>query len=297
MDVSLETFLRLLAPLCGYLNCGPRLQALAIRAPAAKVRKVTTSHATTINPSTPPPADENAQGAAFVTTRWSMVLSAGNQSSPQRASALEQLCRAYWYPLYAYVRRRGHSPEDAQDLTQSFFARLLEKNWLAAADRERGKFRSFLLTALKNFLANEWDKASRQKRGGHAHIISLDAAALETRFGHEPADPATPETEFDRQWALTLLDLVLHSLEKEYAANGKGELFVNLRSTLSGERATIPYAQIAARLDSTEGAIKVAVHRLRERYREILREEIAHTVETSAQVEEELRHLFAALSS
>jgi RNA polymerase sigma-70 factor (ECF subfamily) len=252
-----------------------------------------TSAASSEPGSSPDPAPPRA---LFVTTHWSQVLAAANQASPNSDDALETLCRAYWYPLYAYVRRRGHSPDDAEDLTQAFFARLLEKNWLADADRERGRFRSFLLASLKHFLANEWDKAQTQKRGGRVHVIPLETAVAETRYQREPADEAAADKAFDRRWALALLDLVLAGLRDEYHATRKGELFEQLRSTLAGERAAAPYAEIAARLRLSEGAVKVAVHRLRQRYREILREEIAHTVETPAQVEEELRHLFAALA-
>jgi RNA polymerase sigma-70 factor (ECF subfamily) len=233
----------------------------------------------------------------FVTTRWSVVLSAGNQASPGSTNALESLCRVYWFPLYAYVRRCGYSPGDAQDLTQAFFARLLEKNWLADARRERGRFRSFLLASMKHFLANEWDKAQAQKRGGRAQVIPLQTDTAETRYLHEPADDDTPDKAFDRRWALAVLDRVLALLREEYVGSGRGELYEQLRTTLEGARTAAPYASIAARLGLTEGAVKVAVHRLRQRYREILREEIAQTVETAAQVEEELRHLFAALAT
>lgn len=232
----------------------------------------------------------------FATTHWSVVLSAGAQESPESGRALETLCRNYWYPLYAYVRRTGHSPQDAEDLTQTFFERLLEKEWLAAADQTRGRFRSFLLSSLKHFLANEWDKVSAQKRGGHVRLLSLDSRAAETRFHHEPADTTTPDKQFDRRWALTLLDTVLKRLQQEYSDDGKAGLFEKVKGTLSGDRASAPYARIARELNMSEGAVKVAVHRLRQRYRAILREEISQTVGSSGDVEDELRHLFAALS-
>jgi RNA polymerase sigma-70 factor (ECF subfamily) len=250
----------------------------------------------TTSPDTTPPHQESPRAAVFVTTRWSVVLSAGKHASPQAADALENLCRAYWFPLYAHVRRCGHSPSDAQDLTQAFFARLLEKNWLADANRERGRFRSFLLASLKHFLANEWDKAQAQKRGGQVRLIALQADTAETRYLHDPADDDTPNKAFDRRWALAVLDRVLALLREEYVGSGRGELYEQLRATLEGVRTAAPYAAIAKQLGLTEGAVKVAVHRFRQRYREILREEIAQTVETPAQVEEELHHLFAALA-
>ena len=234
--------------------------------------------------------------AVFATTHWSVVLSAGAKESPESSRALEILCRTYWYPLYAHVRRTGRNAQDAEDLTQAFFERLLEKEWLAAADRTRGRFRSFLLSSLKHYLANEWDRVSAQKRGGHVRILSLDAREAETRFHHEPADTTTPDRQFDRRWALTLLDTVLGRLQQEYADEGKAGLFEHLKGTLGGDRASAPYARIAGELGMSEGSVKVAVHRLRQRYRAMLRAEIAQTVATEADVEDELRHLFAALS-
>ena len=235
-------------------------------------------------------------GAWFATTRWTVVLSAGDSSSPHAATALESLCRAYWYPLYAYVRRRGHSPADAQDLTQEFFAQLLEHDWIARADRHKGRFRSFLLMAMNRFLANEWDRAKTLKRGGRVRVVPLALETAETRYAHEPADTCTPEQVFEKQWALALLESVLSRLREEYAKDGKAVLFDTLKSCLVGSRETQPYAAVAAELHMTEGAVKVAVCRLRERYRERLKEEIAHTVASPAEVEEELRHLFRSLA-
>jgi RNA polymerase sigma-70 factor (ECF subfamily) len=233
----------------------------------------------------------------FVSTRWSLVLSAQAQDSPQAARALEELCRAYWFPLYAHVRPAGHAPADAEDLTQAFFARLLEKRWLDAADRERGRFRSFLLGALKHFLANEWDKARAQKRGGRAQVVSLDAPAGEERLRQEPeAREASPDREFDRRWALALLDTVLARLEREYAAAGKARLFDRLKISLGADRQSLDYPGLARELALSEGAARVAVHRLRQRYRALLRDEIAQTVASPAEVEDELRQLFAALA-
>lgn len=249
------------------------------------------------SPSPTTPATGSTGGAGvFATTHWSVVLRAGREQVPQSAQALETLCRTYWYPLYAYVRRTGKKPQDAEDLTQAFFARFLEKQWIAEANAQRGRFRSFLLASFKHFLANEWDKENAQKRGGRVSVFSLDSNAAETRFHYEPADTATPDRQFDRRWALTLLDTVLKRLQQEYAEEGKGELFERVKSTLGGDRASAPYARIARELGTSEGAVKVAVHRLRQRYRAVLRAEIAQTVATAADVEDELRHLFAALS-
>jgi len=211
-------------------------------------------------------------------------------------AALEKLCQTYWYPLYAYVRRRGHSPHDAQDLTQAFFARLLERHWLEDADRERGRFRTFLLTAMSRFLANEWDKLRARKRGGHAVHVPVQLDTAETRYGHEPADDRTPERCYERRWALTLLDTVLQRLRSEYESDGRQAVFGALSSCLVGGRESQPYAQLAARLHMNEGAVKVAVHRLRKRYRQLLRDEIAQTTAGPGDVDGELRHLFAVLA-
>jgi len=232
----------------------------------------------------------------FVTTHWSVVLSVRDENAAQSRKALENLCRAYWHPLYAYVRRLGRSPEDAQDLTQEFFARLLARQAMAKANPERGRFRSFLLASFKNFLAGEWEKVRAQKRGGRVQVIPLDFDTAETRCGPQPSSGDTPEKAFDRQWSLSLLDVVLCRLRKEYTDSNRNQLFVGLKETLGGGRAEIPYRELAVRLGMSEGAVKVATHRLRRRYRELLREEIAHTVSGPEEVEEELRHLFAALA-
>ncbi len=224
------------------------------------------------------------------------MLSARDLRSPHAATALETLCRAYWFPLYAYARRRGHSPADAEDLTQEFFAQLLEHNWVARADPHKGRFRSFLLMAMSRFLANAWDKARTVKRGGQVRLVSLSLDTAETRYTREPADTSTPEQAFEKQWALTLLDEVLHHLRSDYERDGKVNLFDALKPCLVGTRETQPYAELATRLGMTEGAVKVAVSRLRERYRERLREEIAHTVASTAEVDAELRHLFRVLA-
>ncbi len=241
--------------------------------------------------STPPPP---ASDAWFVTTHWSLVLSARAGDSPQSAAALETLCRTYWFPLYAYVRRQGRAAHDAQDLTQGFFARLLQKDYLQAAAREKGKFRTFLLVAFKRFLANEWDREHAQKRGGFTPVVSIDQELAESRFAAEPAHSIQPDVLFDRQWAMTLLDQTMRQLQAEYVASGRAKLFEYLQSCLAREESALPYAEIATRLNLTEAAVKMAVHRLRARYREILRAEIAHTVSGPEEVEEEIRHLFSS---
>ena len=232
----------------------------------------------------------------FVTTHWSVVLTAGATDTTSAHEALAKLCRSYWYPLYAYIRRRGHSPEDAEDLTQEFFARFLEHNWVGRADREKGRFRTFLLSAMNYFLANEWDKARAQKRGGGAAPLPLEFDAAETRYSHEPADQVTPEQHFERRWVLALLEQVLGRLREEFEQEGKAELFAALNPCLVGDRTLLPYAELGEKLRLGEGAVKSAVHRLRQRYRQLLREEIAQTVAAPGEVDEELRHLFAVLA-
>ena len=228
----------------------------------------------------------------FATTHWSMVVNAGGRHSPEASRALATLCENYWFPIYAFVRRAGRSAEDAQDLTQEFFVRLLEKQFLATADRHKGRFRTFLLTAVKRFLANEQDRIQAQKRGGGRKITSL--ADLGARYCQEPADTLTSERIFEQQWALTLLEQVLARLQAEMAADGKVDLFNALKDHLTGSHAT-GYATTAARLGMTEGAVRVAAHRLRQRYRELLREEIAQTVASPDEIEAQIRYLFACL--
>ncbi|HKW28107.1 MAG TPA: sigma-70 family RNA polymerase sigma factor [Verrucomicrobiae bacterium] len=255
----------------------------------------------TSNPATPPetasPENSASRQPAFVTTHWSVVLTAGHSDTTCAGAALEKLCQTYWYPLYAYVRRRGQSPEDAQDLTQAFFTRLLERNWVGQADQQKGRFRSFLLSAMNHFLADEWDKARAQKRGGGLAPLPLEFDAAETRYSHEPADNVTPEHSYERRWALTLLDTVLHRLQSEYELEGRSELFAALHPCLVGDRGSQPYADLAAKLGVTENTVKSLVHRLRQRYRQLLRDEIAQTVAEPGEVDEELRHLFAVLGS
>ena len=232
----------------------------------------------------------------FTTTHWSVVLAAGQDDSPHAVQALERLCRSYWYPLYAFVRRSGHTPEDAQDLTQEFFARLLDKHYLSAVHPERGKFRWFLLSAVKRFLINERERASAAKRGGTSPHIPFDGEKAEQRYRLDAADHSTPDKLFDRAWATNLIQTTYQRLEEEYALEGKGRFFERLRVFLSGDETDVTYAEAGAELGMTEGAVKVAVHRLRRRYRDLLREQVAQTVHTAAELEEELRNLRAVFS-
>jgi RNA polymerase sigma-70 factor (ECF subfamily) len=230
----------------------------------------------------------------FATTRWTVVLAAGRSAAANASQALEELCHTYWLPLYTYVRRQGHSREDAEDLTQAFFARFLEKNYLAEVSSDRGRFRAFLLASLKHFLANEWDRLRRQKRGGGAALLSLDWQSAEAAYQFEPADHLSPDRLYDRAWAVTLLERVLGRLREENAEPGKAEFFEQLKPFLTVGKAGIPYAQVASTLGLAEGAARVAVHRLRRRYREILRDEIGQTLSDPAQIDEEMRALFDA---
>ena len=242
--------------------------------------------------SAPPQA---VQGDYFVTTRWTVVVSAGHTSSPQSDQALGDLCRMYWYPLYAYVRRQGYSKEDAEDLTQAFFARFLQKNYLRGLSSDSGKFRAFLLACLKHFLANEWDKANCVKRGGGAEHLSLDWQSADHRYRLEPPDTLSPDRLFDREWATALLERVITRLREEYLTMDKESLFEHGRGFLMAKADAVPHAQAARQLGMDEGALRVAVHRLRQRYRELLREEIAQTLANPGLVEEELRSLQEAL--
>jgi len=237
-----------------------------------------------------------SSGRVFTTTHWSVVLAASLHESPQADEALAQLCRVYWQPLYAFIRRRGYEEQEAKDLTQEFFARLLRKNYLRAVDRKKGKFRSFLLAALEHFLANEWRDAHAQKRGGGATLISMDEESAEQQYLQIPSRGVSPEELFARQWAMTLLEQVLANLRREFAAAGKAALFEDLKIFLTGEKRPVSYGELAAKLQTTEPALKMAVSRMRQRYGELLRAEIANTVSSPEQVEEELRALFAALS-
>jgi len=223
-------------------------------------------------------------------------LLAGAESSPQALSALETLCRTYWRPIYAFVRRSGHSPHDAQDFTQEFFARLLEGGSLRAADPHKGHFRSFLLGALKHFLANEWKRSQRQKRGGGCTVLSLEELQAETQASGEPADALTPEKSYDRRWAEAVLGQAMERLREEHARAGKAERFDALKLYLPSGEEPASYAETAGRLGLSEGAVKWAIHQLRQRYGELVRAEVADTLANPAEAETELRHLLAALS-
>jgi RNA polymerase sigma factor (sigma-70 family) len=232
----------------------------------------------------------------FATTHWSVVKAAGAQDLPGRAQALEKLCRAYWYPLYAYVRRRGFGPEDAQDLTQEFFTRLLKKNYPGQADPAKGKFRSFLLLTLSHFLADEFDRATARKRGGGQVFISLDQEVAEGRYRRELSAELDPEKLFERRWAQNILEQALSRLRAEFGAENQPEAYAVLKMFEPGEQSTLSYAEAAARLGISESAIKSKIHRLRQRHRELVREEIAQTVSSEAEVDEELRHLLSVLA-
>jgi len=230
--------------------------------------------------------------ADFAATRWSLVLSAHAGDPEAAGQALEELCGTYWYPLYAFVRRQGRDADEARDLTQSFFARLIEKRWLAAAAPEKGRFRTFLLTALSHFLANEWIRERRLKRGGGHQFVALDAATAEERYRLEPADTATPEVLFERRWALTVLENAFAALESESRASGRQALFNALRPHLAGDPDADAFAATAPSLGMSEGALKVAAHRLRRRYGELVRAEIGRTVDDGpAAGDVELQHL------
>ncbi len=242
-------------------------------------------------------ASESSRYRPFATTRWSIVVAAGDRTSSDSQQALATLCQSYWYPLYAYVRRRGYQPAEAQDLTQAFFTQLLEKGTLAAADQNRGKFRTFLLASLNHFLANQDRAARAAKRGGEKTVYSLDLEAGERLYGMEPADRATPDQIFQRRWAMTLLQRAVENLRSEYEQSQRLHIFEALKGYLGGETSRVPYREIAQQLDATEGAIKVAVHRLRRRCRELLRQEIAHTVDSPDEIDDELQSLFQAIAS
>jgi RNA polymerase sigma-70 factor (ECF subfamily) len=245
-------------------------------------------------------ADSSSQSVGppkdyFATTHWTVVLAAGRRSTPQAEIALEELCHTYWYPLYAYVRR-GRSKEDAEDLVQGFFARFLEKNYLEGLSSDKGRFRAFLLASLKHFLANEWERARTLKRGGGTKTLSLDWASADEKYQIEPADNLTPDKLYDRAWAVTLLERVILRLQTECSEAGQGKTFHELKPSLMLGKSAIPYAEAAAKLGLSEGALRVAVHRLRRRYRELLRQEIAQTLSRPDQVEEEIKALFSAFA-
>ena len=233
----------------------------------------------------------------FATTHWSVVLAAGDSFSPQHEQALSKLCQTYWFPLYAYLRRRGYDRHQAEDWTQAFFAQMIDKRRLSGISPKPGKFRSFLLASLKNFVANEIDRVQAQKRGGSHTILSLDFGNAERQYISEPTHQMSPEKLFEKSWALTVLEHTMNQLEAEFASSNKLKLFDHLRIYLTAETNTIPYRDVAVQLRMTEGAVKMAVHRLRTRYRELLRENVAQTVATQEQIDEEIRELLSVLSS
>ncbi len=236
-------------------------------------------------------------GGVFATTHWSVVLAAGHPSSPDAQAALEQLCRAYWYPLYAYVRRQGYPPEDAQDLTQEFFARLLAGNYVAAVQPGNGRFRWFLLCAVKRFLLKERDRAGALKRGGDLTFVPFDAQQAEGLYRLEVADSGAPDQLYDRAWAVALVRKAHELLRQEYLSEGKHEVYERLKEFLSSDHADMTYEEVGRVLQMAEGAVKVAVHRLRRRLGNLLREQIAQTVHTPAELDEELRYLRTVFSS
>jgi RNA polymerase sigma factor (sigma-70 family) len=239
---------------------------------------------------------ESSDAAGFAATHWTVVLAAARSvESSRTAEAMTELCRTYWYPLYAFLRRRGHETHEAEDLTQDFFAHLLGRAFLANVDRAKGKFRSFLLASLKHFLSDQRDRASAQKRGGGQAMISLDGLDAEARYRLEPAQDITPEKMFEKQWALSVLEKVLSRLDTELAAEGKATLFEALKETLTGGRSG-RFAMIGAELGMTEGAVKTAAHRLRQRYRALIREEIGQTVGGAEEIEDEVRYLLSCLA-
>jgi RNA polymerase sigma-70 factor (ECF subfamily) len=247
-------------------------------------------------PTTDTPPSAPGQNAQFTTTHWSVVLAAGGGDSPAARQALEYLCQTYWYPVYAYVRRRGSSPEDAEDLAQEFFAGLLRRNDFAKVSRERGPFRAFLKGALNHLLSDQRDYVRAAKRGGGKIILSLDAQTAEQRYQLEPADTTNPDKLYDRRWALTLLETARARLAEEYAVAGKGDLYNHLKSMDSGAGEALPYAEIGRRLGKSESAIKTEASRLKRRYRQLVRAEVAQTVASAVEIDDEVRYLLAVIS-
>ncbi len=233
----------------------------------------------------------------FTTTRWTLVLAAKHRHDPGGADAFARLCERYYEPLYSYLRHRGRTPEDAQDLTQGFIARLMEKDVLLHADPARGKFRAFLLTSLKHYAANEHVRATAGKRGGARSSLSFDVETREGRYRNEPRDDRTPERLYDRRWALAVLERALDALRTEFRANGREEFFNAVHGSLTGESDAAPYRQIANRFGMSESGVKVTVHRMRLRYGELVRAEVAETVDTEEEVRDELRYLLSALGA
>jgi RNA polymerase sigma factor (sigma-70 family) len=244
-----------------------------------------------VNSTHPNRSPRSSASSLFVTTRWTVVLAAGHGAPGQEDRALEDLCQTYHFPLYAYVRRQGYSKEDAEDLVQSFFLRLLTRNYLQSVASEKGKFRAFLLACIKHFLANEWDRARTAKRGGGVQPLSLDWREADTRYQLAPADHLSPDKHFDRAWAITLLERVLARLHDECVIQAKTALFDVLKPLLTADKGALSYGDAAGALGMSEGAVRVAAHRLRRRYRELLREEVAQTLSAPDQLDEEMRAL------
>ena len=236
------------------------------------------------------------QAQVFPSTHWSVVLAARADNPAVARAALEQLCTVYWYPLYAFVRRRGHQPANAEDVVQGFIIHLFEHHFFQAADPDKGRFRSYLLASLNHFMADAADRAGRQKRGDGRPLLSLDAGLAERRYAQEPADPCDPEQLFERRWALTLLDTVLQRLETEAAESGRANLFRQIKGVLQGDHDGMTLVQLAPQLGMSEAALTMTILRLRQRYRELVREEIAHTVSRPVEIDEEMRYLFQVLS-
>ncbi|HET6406830.1 MAG TPA: sigma-70 family RNA polymerase sigma factor [Chthoniobacteraceae bacterium] len=241
------------------------------------------------------PAHPPSASPVFHTTRWSVILAAQHEESPDALAAMEILCRMYWYPLYAYVRRSGHGPHDAQDLTQDFFARLIAKEWISSVAPEHGRFRNFLLVAMKRYLAKEWHRERTLKRGGAFAFVPLDGTEAEQRYASEPGVGA--DVLYERRWALTLLDATLDRLNQEFSGHERSGQFDQLKEWLTAGRGEIPYDELAQKLGMSEGAARVAVHRMRKRFRELFREAIAETVSEPGEVEGEMRHLAATLGN
>lgn len=234
---------------------------------------------------------------AFPTTQWSMVLGARGHEASEANEALAELCQSYWYPIYVYIRRQGSGPDEAEDLTQGFFERFLGRNYLGDLTPGMGRFRSFLLASLKHYMANEWDRTQARKRGGGAVSFSIDEQEAESRYHFEPVDPMTPESLYERRWALTVLDRVLARLRGEFVGGEKAQHFDRLKVFLAADPPGGGYREVSHETGLKEGTIRVAVHRLRRRYGELLREEIGHTVSEPGEVEAEIRHLFAIWST
>ena len=251
-----------------------------------------------MEPTSPRGGEDLATGMGFQTTHWTVVLDAARtDGSPVARDALARLCSVYWYPLYAFCRRQGQQPHDAEDLTQEFFARLLGKNGLTSVRPEHGRFRSFLLASLKNLLANEWQRSQAQRRGGGRPAISLDGTEAETRYALEPADGLTPEMVFERRWALSILERTMSALRREYGTEQKRDLFEQLEGFLPGGHGTVSRTELAAKRGVKVGAIDVAIHRLRQRFGALLREQVAQTVSSEAEVDAEIRYLISVLGA